>query len=746
MDHDKSQFLFGVDLPPFDLADHDRLIEYFTTAWAEHDNPFFIAPALLAGSAKLIIDGEPSSWETAVRLTESGLSRHVALEQIAFAIRYEVQRTTPAEGERPANPEFDAKRLGMLFDSLPLADDEQLFDSIAVTLESGEARDVGSLVEAVLADLELPSDAELIANQVHRSIEAGSDTGVLRYLPGDLLVHVPTVTRGIVLTHRLHREEIDRDTLMCVGDDLAGFELYETLHFADPGDDGAFGIIVLDAEDAAWKLPERTLAHFGDGDLVAVRVDDAGGVTIERIDEPSADLALVEVFVAVYGREIEEIDMAVRMSELLVAVLVAERKAFTKPQVPLTELCQLAGLGVRDGHVGRSDESWTEFRRSQRFGRLYTAADGHDHCAGEAAEVLAIFDDSLEDDAAIREALHSLHDDHVAQLVVDELIDPDGTGHDHDRDQIRRIGDRLVAVATRGPDVAAAHLMKGVIIERSGDPVEAERCFVAGQAAQLGSAQLLDRLAWYASDRGDAKAAIRLWQMLEDDHGEAAAIEAYARSAHSAVGRNDPCWCGSGRKFKTCHQGVIEQAPLPDRVGWIMHKAFGYLRRHGGTTVASVIGAAAAWAGDDLGSISRALDDPIVFDTVLTEGGWMARFVADRGPLLPADEAALVKSWLPIPRSVYEFEDVIPGGNVDARDLRTGQRVSVRAHSKATQKLSGGTMLARAVPDGEGHQFIGAVHVIPDEQREEALALCAVGDGDAICAYVGAFRRRPRGS
>jgi preprotein translocase subunit SecA len=25
------------------------------------------------------------------------------------------------------------------------------------------------------------------------------------------------------------------------------------------------------------------------------------------------------------------------------------------------------------------------------------------------------------------------------------------------------------------------------------------------------------------------------------------------KSEHETVGRNDPCWCGSGKKFKRCH-------------------------------------------------------------------------------------------------------------------------------------------------------------------------------------------------
>lgn len=28
------------------------------------------------------------------------------------------------------------------------------------------------------------------------------------------------------------------------------------------------------------------------------------------------------------------------------------------------------------------------------------------------------------------------------------------------------------------------------------------------------------------------------------------------------IGRNDPCWCGSGRKYKACHQAFDEKIEL----------------------------------------------------------------------------------------------------------------------------------------------------------------------------------------
>ena len=33
----------------------------------------------------------------------------------------------------------------------------------------------------------------------------------------------------------------------------------------------------------------------------------------------------------------------------------------------------------------------------------------------------------------------------------------------------------------------------------------------------------------------------------------AAVVEQRRLDEHQALGRNDPCWCGSGKKFKKCH-------------------------------------------------------------------------------------------------------------------------------------------------------------------------------------------------
>ena len=36
------------------------------------------------------------------------------------------------------------------------------------------------------------------------------------------------------------------------------------------------------------------------------------------------------------------------------------------------------------------------------------------------------------------------------------------------------------------------------------------------------------------------------------------------------IGRNEPCWCGSGRKYKTCHEAMDERVNLAAMQGAII--------------------------------------------------------------------------------------------------------------------------------------------------------------------------------
>ena len=42
-------------------------------------------------------------------------------------------------------------------------------------------------------------------------------------------------------------------------------------------------------------------------------------------------------------------------------------------------------------------------------------------------------------------------------------------------------------------------------------------------------------------------------QFLQQAPAEEPVVQQRVLDEHDRVGRNDPCWCGSGKKFKKCH-------------------------------------------------------------------------------------------------------------------------------------------------------------------------------------------------
>ncbi|MGH9010767.1 MAG: SEC-C domain-containing protein, partial [Acidimicrobiia bacterium] len=293
-----------------------------------------------------------------------------------------------------------------------------------------------------------------------------------------------------------------------------------------------------------------------------------------------------------------------------------------------------------------------------------------------------------------------------------------------------------------------ARFLASVEAERAGDLDRAEGHLRAGSEADSDFGLLVDRLAWYASDRGDAARAVALWRRLPSSAGRnqvLADVAPFATPAGERQGRNQPCWCGSGRKYKQCHLGTTTRAPLPERVGWLCRKAVSFMERRGGPAQADVyeIAVARAVDPDDTDEVARTFEDPIVMDLALTEGGWFERFVAERGPLLPDDEQLLARSWLLVERTVYEVLAVRPGDGLVVRDLRSGDQIDVRERTFSRETRAGALVCARAVPDGAGHQFIGGLFPVAPGQEATVLDLLDDGDPLAIAGWVAGLYRPP---
>ncbi|MDN5930658.1 MAG: hypothetical protein L0I24_06295 [Pseudonocardia sp.] len=120
-------------------------------------------------------------------------------------------------------------------------------------------------------------------------------------------------------------------------------------------------------------------------------------------------------------------------------------------------------------------------------------------------------------------------------------------------------------------------------------------------------------------------------------------------------------------------------------------------------------------------------DESLAVDVLLWEEGWFARFLADRGPLLPADEARIAAGWVGVERTVF---DVV--GVTTLRDLRSGQRITVTDVGFPV----GARLCGRAVPVGTGHRLVGEVVGVPPGRDAQLGRVLHRRDGRGLLAWV----------
>ena len=131
------------------------------------------------------------------------------------------------------------------------------------------------------------------------------------------------------------------------------------------------------------------------------------------------------------------------------------------------------------------------------------------------------------------------------------------------------------SVEPLAPRVArpALRWLRAKAYERLGDLEQAEATYHAAESLDPSWPLTLMSLARYASDRGDAERGLSLLRRagVTAEHELVVLLEHFQPAPRPGLGRNHPCWCGSGRKYKVCHlhrvagQTVLER-PL-DRIG-----------------------------------------------------------------------------------------------------------------------------------------------------------------------------------
>lgn len=269
--------------------------------------------------------------------------------------------------------------------------------------------------------------------------------------------------------------------------------------------------------------------------------------------------------------------------------------------------------------------------------------------------------------------------------------------------------------------------LAGRAAEALGQPLAAAAHY--READRLGDApHALHRLAGIERDRGDFRAAAWLLDRAATDPMDPLAVQ--VRSALRTVnvgapdrppGRNEPCWCGSDRKYKVCHGRSGPAGPLSERAWMLYSRLTWFLSDVTPDAVDQLENI--AWAATNGAELPADYLHPFVVDVLLGEGGTADLFRRQRGEVLPSDEAHLLDAWLTTTRELYEVADITPGHWFDLRHLLTGTVTRI-ADAHRGENLQRGTLVCARLLDMGGERVpLGEVPVSPNTRAHWAVVL-----------------------
>jgi tetratricopeptide (TPR) repeat protein len=214
-------------------------------------------------------------------------------------------------------------------------------------------------------------------------------------------------------------------------------------------------------------------------------------------------------------------------------------------------------------------------------------------------------------------------------------------------------------------------------------------------------------------------------------------------------GRNDPCWCGSGKKYKKCHLDSDQHGDQPPtRVNggakpagtaptWNVHygrkdavppSVFDPLRERIGRFLMDAVSeedsalAMREFFGEDSYKNDRdhtmALLDWIVHDFTPPALGCrvIPEFLRRHGSSLSPKEREMLESWSRSVISLYEVQEVRAGVGSTFKNAFTNEIMFVHDISMSSRLVCGDGVLARVVEGDRGYEVTGMGFTVPQPQ------------------------------
>jgi SEC-C motif len=244
-----------------------------------------------------------------------------------------------------------------------------------------------------------------------------------------------------------------------------------------------------------------------------------------------------------------------------------------------------------------------------------------------------------------------------------------------------------------------------------------------------------------------------VWDSDEDEDEEAdddflPAPEPIRRTP--APGRNDPCWCNSGKKYKKCHLESDERENRqPTAEGSFVRggrNEFAKLRQSIGEFLGQVLRrgemkdavaeffrdrAEADTADDELSITEWMIHDwiaPRLGRTVLEQ------FLIERGARLTEREREMAAAWSRSFVGLYEIQQLKPGSGAELREVVSGETFFVHDVSLSGSAVKWDGLLTRVVPGERGLELAAVGQRVPrthlnrlrewmeDDRDEQGLA------------------------
>ncbi len=200
------------------------------------------------------------------------------------------------------------------------------------------------------------------------------------------------------------------------------------------------------------------------------------------------------------------------------------------------------------------------------------------------------------------------------------------------------------------------------------------------------------------------------------------------------IGRNDPCPCGSGRKYKKCclrSGGGFQSYTVEERV-FALQKMGDFVDQ-GGWQGYEIEAMDIFW--DDLAEKLPQLDEDVhlmsqnMFDfwfyfDLKTDGNQpLFQSFIDEGPILTKGEQSFLNMAGRSCVRLYEAVKVIPGKSITLKDLINGQVTQVREISGSQSMQRHEILAARIMPVGASGrpEMDGGLFVFPRMQREKIV-------------------------